>query len=166
MFTFLDPRVWLLALALAGVSGGLGYLAGRSDGHKLGAAEVQQRWDAIEVKRREVATKAEAESRATERRLQERKDAALATANQRAYSARADAAAARSEHDRLLQYVRNLPVTRDSGSTETACKAEPDRALAVAELLGQCAGELETLARKADGHLRDAMTLHEAWPKD
>ena len=163
MFTFLDPRVWLLALALAGVSGGLGYLKGRSDGHKLGSAEVQQRWDAIEAKRREVATKAEQESRAKERALQEKANAAIATANQRAIRDRAAADLARSELDGLRVQLATIG-TRDSGSTEATCKAPDDRAPAVAAVLGECATALEDLARKADGHARDALTLHDAWP--
>lgn len=164
MFTFLDPRVWLLALALVGVSGGLGYLKGRGDGYKLGSAEVQQRWDAAEAQRREVADKAEKESRAKERKLQENANAAIARSAQRAIRARVDADAARSELERL----RNVPTpdTRpdSSGSPEAACRTADDRTRAVRELLLACGTELEGLARAADGHLRDAMSAREAWP--
>lgn len=164
MFTFLDPRVWILALALAGVSGGLGYLKGRSDGHKLGSAEVQQRWDAIEAKRREVATKAEQESRAKERALQEKANAAIATANQRALRSRAAADAARSELDGLRNVPTASTIPDHSRGPEDTCRAADDRTIAVRQLLEQCGAELETLARKADGHLRDALTLYDAWP--
>lgn len=163
MFSFLDPRVWLLALALAGVSGGLGYLKGRSDGHKLGSAEVQQRWDAAEAKRREVATKAEQESRAKERAHQERVNAALTASNKLAVRHRVAADLARSELDGLRLQLATIGA-RDGGSTAPSCQAEPDRAPAVAAVLGECATALEDLARKADGHARDALTLHDAWP--
>lgn len=166
MFTFLDPRVWLLALALAGVSGGLGYLKGRSDGHKLGSAEVQQRWDAVEAKRREVADKEAQESRAKERRYQEKANVAIAKSNQRAINARADAASARSELDRL----RNVPIPDtkpdSGGSTETACRTADDRTRAVRELLAACSAEYEAMARAAGGHLRDALSAREAWPRE
>lgn len=165
MFTLLDPRVWLLALALAGVSGGFGYFKGRIDGHKLGSAAVQARWDSAEAQRREAAEKAEKKSRARERAMQEKANAAIAQSNQRAVRARADADAARGELERLRAV--HTPNTRadSGGSAEATCRTADDRTRAVRDLLLACGAELEAVARAADGHLRDALSAREAWPQ-
>lgn len=166
MFTFLDPRVWLLALALAGVSGGLGYLKGRSDGHKLGSAEVQQRWDAVEAKRREVATKAEQESRAKERALQEKANAAIATANQRAIRSRADADALRADNDGMRMQLDAFHRANSGRGTENTCAAADARTHAIGELLVACTTEYTEMARAAQGHLIDSLSARQAWPED
>lgn len=163
MFTLLDPRVWLLALALAGVSGGFGYFKGRIDGHKLGSAAVQARWDSAEAQRREAAEKAEKKSRARERAMQEKANAAIAQSNQRAVRARADADAARGS-ERLLRDELDAFRARSSRSPENSCAAADARTSAVGELLAACTEEYRGLATKAQGHLGDALSAREAWP--
>ena len=166
MFTFLDPRVWLLALALAGVSGGLGYLKGRSDGHKLGSAEVQQRWDAIEAKRREVAAQAEQESRATERKRQEKANAAVSTATKLAHRARADADALRADNDGMRVQLDAFRRANSGRGTENTCAAADARTDAIGELLVACTTEYTEMARAAQGHLIDSLSARQAWPED
>lgn len=140
------------------------YIEGREDrARDAGRAEVQARWDKAENQRREVADKAEKDSRARERSMQEKANAAIATANQRALRSRAAADLARTELDGLRVQLATIG-TRDSGSAEATCKAPDDRTSTVAALLGECASTLEDMARKADGHARDSLTLHDAWP--
>lgn len=141
------------------------YIEGREDrARDEGRAEIQVRWDKAENQRREVADKAAQESRAKERRYQEKANVAITAANQRALRDRAAADAARSELDRL----RNVPIPDtkpdSGGSTEAACRAADDRTRAVRELLAACSAEYEDMARAAGGHLRDSLSAREAWP--
>lgn len=160
MLYLLNPKLWIGLAIVALVSFGLFRV--HSSGKESGRAEIQAKWDKVENQRREVAERAEKESKARERSLQEKANAAIAKSNQRAINARADAASARSELDRL----RNVPIpdTVSSGSTEATCRTADDRTRAVRELLSACSAEYEDMARAAGGHLRDSLSAREAWP--
>jgi hypothetical protein len=93
--------------------------------------------------------------------LHHKKDEALNDANKRAQRNAAAAAAARTESDGLRQ---QLAATRDS-LPSAACASVRDYAATVNELLGQCAGAFEDLARAADGHSSDALMFEKAWPR-
>lgn len=93
-------------------------------------------------------------------RLQGVKDAALEKSNRRAKANAAAAADARSELDGLRNDLADARARLPSLSHQ-ACL---DRASALETVFAQCAGDLEGLARKADGHANDAVTLDDAWP--
>ena len=66
MFALLDPRVWLVALALVGAAAGIGYLRGRSDGAesvavkwKLAQAETDRAARAQQDRNRDLQRQAE-----------------------------------------------------------------------------------------------------------
>lgn len=94
--------------------------------------------------------------------LQQAKDHALTQANARAQNHRRAADAARAELDGLRHALAH---PGDSGSAHPACAATADRARTLAELFGSCAGALEDMARKADRHASDALSLYEGWPR-
>lgn len=93
-------------------------------------------------------------------RLQGVKDAAIEKANRRAQANAAAAADARSERDRLRDDL-DAATAKLPTLSHRACL---DRAAALSAVLDQCTGAYQGLARKADGHANDAVTLDEAWP--
>jgi len=91
--------------------------------------------------------------------LQEAQNAAAI----RARTAQADAAAARTELDRL----------RDAIAASPSCSApiQPGSASGVGRnpagvVLSECAAALVEMARHADGHANDVKLLLDAWPKN
>lgn len=82
-------------------------------------------------------------------------------ATKRAQIARADAARARTELDRLRDATS---ATRGGvpGESATACAVRADTA---SDVLAQCAGEIAELAGTADRLNADRLMLMEAWPK-
>src|SRR5690606_11227417 len=83
-------------------------------------------------------------------------------AAQREKSLRSDAAAARTELDRLRDAIR-IAARRDP-VPGAATDAGDQPASTSDELLAQCGQELVDLARVADGHASDVRTLIESWP--
>lgn len=104
---------------------------------------------------------AEREARTTESRRSRNVQDAQNAQTQRTRAAQLDAAAARTELDRLRA---DLAQGAQSAGAEspTACTV---RAAAVGDVLSACAGAYQELAGKADGHVNDVRTLSEAWPK-
>lgn len=94
--------------------------------------------------------------------LQEAKDHAITQANARAQTHRRAADAARAELDGLRH---DLATPYPDGTDAPACAATIERARTLAELFGNCAGALEDMARKADRHASDALSLYEGWPR-
>lgn len=100
-------------------------------------------------------------NRATERQQAATVIGAVNDARQRETLARAAAAGARGELDRL----RN-DIDRTVGDLPSAAPdACPQRAATLGRLFDQCAGELEALAGRAQRHADDTLTLERAWPK-
>ncbi len=114
---------------------------------------------------RQAAAESEAaavrEARATESRRFTNVQEAQNAAQKRAQSARADAAAARTELDRLRGDLA-AGAGRTASESPAACTVRADTS---GELLGQCAAAYLELAGKADRHASDARTLIEAWPR-
>jgi len=94
-------------------------------------------------------------------RLQGIKDEALKKANTRANANKVAAAAAATERDSLRDELAAASAKLPSLSHQ-ACLARAD---AISAVFDQCAGAYQGMAGKAQGHLSDAMTLDEAWPK-
>jgi hypothetical protein len=94
--------------------------------------------------------------------LQEAKDHAITQANARAQNHRRAADAARAELDGLRH---DLAAPGPAGGDALACAATAERARTLAELFGNCAADLESLAAKADRHAIDALSLYEGWPR-
>ena len=98
-------------------------------------------------------------ARAQTANMQEVKDEAIEQATKRAQANARAAAGARSELGKLRdELARNPSVSGDS------CAAAVDRAASLGAVFAECAGELETLAGKADAHANDAATVYAAWP--
>ncbi len=93
--------------------------------------------------------------------LQEKKDDALKKAAARAQQNAFAANAARSELDGLRQQLGKAT----SALPSNTCEATANYARALEAVFASCAGDLEQLAIKADGHNLDAETLSNAWPK-
>lgn len=93
-------------------------------------------------------------------RLQGIKDEALKKANTRANANKVAAAAAAVERDSLRDELAAASAKLPSLSHQ-ACLARAD---ALSGVFDQCAGAFEGMARKAQSHANDALTLDEAWP--
>lgn len=99
-------------------------------------------------------------ARAQTANMQEVKDEAIEQASKRAQANARAAAGARTELAKLRdELARNPSVSGDT------CAAAVDRASALGSVFAECAGELETLAGKADAHANDAATIYAAWPE-
>lgn len=98
-----------------------------------------------------------AAERLTNQRLTEARNAAA----QREQNLRRDGDALRGAFDRLRDQGaaarRDLPAATADAARATAATAT--------ELLESCAREYQALARAADGHASDTLTLQESWPK-
>lgn len=94
-------------------------------------------------------------------RMQGAKDAAIEAAEKRAQTNAARAAAARADADSLRAQLAGVPA-RIATATDAAVREYATTASAV---LGECIGEYQTLAGKADQHANDAKLMREAWPK-
>jgi preprotein translocase subunit SecF len=138
--------VMLLLIFMAGVAAGIKYQTG-----ELAKLRKEQSTLALDATR---------EARAIESRRAQNVQEAQHAQTQRTQAAQAAAAAARTELDRLRGQLAQSP---GPGTEPPAACAV--RAAAVSDLLGQCAGAYQELARKADGHANDARTLIDAWPR-
>lgn len=144
--SILASIVIALAIFAAGAAGGIKWHAGQ---------------DAIkENARLELVREQARADRATERQQAATVIGAINEAKQRESVARAAAAGARTELDRLRSALA-IP----AGQPATAACTGPVRADPARELLANCAEALADLAGKADRHASDALTLQRAWPK-
>jgi hypothetical protein len=92
-------------------------------------------------------------------RLQRIKDEAIERANQIAQANARAADNARTEFDSL-----RLRLTTDASNVPTATHESLSHyTLTLQTVFGECSGQLERLAKKADGHALDARTLKESW---
>lgn len=100
-------------------------------------------------------------ARIKEREMRDQINEAEKLARQREAAIRADADGVRTERDRLRQ---QLATSRTRLSTATA-DAVREYADTLDDVLQQCSAQLERVARAADGHASDVLTLQQAWPK-
>lgn len=92
-------------------------------------------------------------------RMQGEKDEAVQKAAALAQRNKADAAAARSERDRL----RDELVASRSSFADATLPSLVDHARTLSVVFEQCTREYSELAEKADGHATDAQSLFNAW---
>lgn len=144
---------WAYALALAGVGAFAGYQTLTLASERAQRAEERLEQAKAVMKSIEVA-------QGETIRMQGERDEAVKRGAQRAQRNAAAAAAAQSELDGLRDDLAAGRLDLPSRSHQ-ACL---DRAATLDTVFGQCARDLEALARKAQGHANDAMTLDEAWP--
>ena len=149
MISILDPRAWLVAIALCAASVGVGYWRG----NVAGRAAVQAKWDAAALVWQEQNRKQEQEyANKIEQAIAER-DAKLKAVQADATAARAAAGSLRSQLSKA-----NRELAQHSQATVL------DYATTAAELLGECSAEYQRVAEQADGHAADAEALIRAWP--
>jgi hypothetical protein len=94
-------------------------------------------------------------------RMQGAKDAAIEAAEKRAQTNAARAAAARADADSLRAQLAGVPA-RIAAATDAAVR---DFANVASDVLGECIGEYQALAEKADQHANNARLMREAWPR-
>lgn len=149
MFT---PRAYIFAaLAVALALGQWRWLAAaEARGYERRSAEVTAAREAEQRKNWE-----------TERRRDRNTLEAMNEATKREHLARAAAAGARTERDRLRDDI--AAIRRDLPQSTPAARLE--RADTLAAVFDECSAALEDLAGKAGRHANDALTLHQAWPR-
>jgi len=94
-------------------------------------------------------------------RLQKEKDDAIAKAQEQIKINAAAAAAARRERDGLRDDLAASRVAIANASIGSLRQ----HAAALTTVFEQCAGQLEEMARVADGHATDTVMLLNAWPR-
>lgn len=72
-------------------------------------------------------------------------------------------ASLRRSGDGLRDTIARLAVA--TSEPDAASTADPPRAAAVGELLGECADEYRSMAEKAQRHADDAKMMFDAWPE-
>ena len=120
----------------------------------------QWRHDSEQKQAIEAAAVAQRELHALEQKRSNGVIAAQNVARTRETALRRDADSARTELDSLR--TQSDAALLRARSSHDACNIA---AAAQAVVLTQCATELQTLARDADGHASDAKTLMDAWPR-
>lgn len=78
-------------------------------------------------------------------------------------NAKTAAAAARTELERLRHVISSgAGVSGSAGDSASPGAIDP---AALSDVLGECGGELQALAEKADGHVADVRMMQAAWPQ-
>lgn len=85
-------------------------------------------------------------------KVAEAKDESIKQAEKRSIENARHAANAKSELDRLRYEIANQPALPGN------CAAQDARIFAIKTAFSECAGRLSEMARKADGHLNDALS--------
>lgn len=145
---------WQITAVIALVSA----LAGAGVTHRYHVGENAIRENA----RNEAIRLRERANRAAEQQGTKQVIGAINAATKREQDARAAAAGARSELDRL----RDDLSTSRGGLPSLAPDACRQRVTALETVFEQCAGRLEELAGKADRHANDTVKLEQSWPKN
>jgi len=104
--------------------------------------------------------KANADALARYAAMEKQKQEAVNEANRIAQRNARAAASARADAQRL----RNQIATADSVSTATVTSLR-NYTTTLGVVFGECIGEVEGLAKAADGHAFDSRTLRQAWPQ-
>lgn len=144
---------WAIQAAIAAVI----FAAGGMGGIKWHAGQ-----DAIAENARLERVREDARlNRATENNQAKTVIGAVNESRKREAVARAAADSARTERDGLRDDLAALR----AGLPGLAADACRERAATISELLDQCTGAYQGLARTADGHAADTLTLERAWPR-
>ena len=93
--------------------------------------------------------------------LERKKQEAIDEANKIAQRNARAATDARNDLERLRNQIAN---TTSSVSTST-CTSVRAHATTLSTVLAECVGQLEAVAKDADGHALDSRTLNGAWPR-
>lgn len=146
------PYRWLaLALLLA---------AGCALGWVKGEAHGEAKLTAYQLAESQATVRAQAAAAVITQQRQHQKDEAVNAANERSKLAEAAASSARaagnSLRDDLAQARRDL--------SRASLDAARRYAAAVNSVFDECSAEVERLAKAADGHASDTLTLQQAWP--
>jgi hypothetical protein len=120
----------------------------------------QWRHDASQKQAIEAAAVAQRELHALEQKRSNGVIAAQNVARTRETALRRDADSARDALDGLR--TQSEAALQSARSSHDACLIAAN---AQAVVQSQCATELQTLARDADGHASDAVMLRDAWPR-
>lgn len=155
MMAFMSPRLWL-ALGLAAV-----LAFSHAFIYRAGKATVRADWDSAIASQLRASVAAEQENRRMESLRAGKVIEAQNAQTKRTQTLQASAAGARSELDRLRDYVATIPANLPS----TAGDAGGNPASAAPGLLAECSRAYQELAAKADGHYSYTLTLQQAWPK-
>ena len=151
------PSALYLYVAVAIASAAVGF----NGAWKIQSSRLGGQIATINASELEAVNAATREARATEsRRFKEVQDA-QANATKRAQVARNDAAAARTELDRLRDAIAARPVCVP-GDTASA---SPERTDTAGLVLAECGQALTDLAATADRLHADRMMLLESWPR-
>lgn len=147
-----EPQVWLYGLALVcGI--GIGFaLTSNYYGGEIASMEAEQA-QAIAL--------AQATARAQEQTLNARVQEAQNEASKQEQKLRTDLAAASRATGELRSTVAQLKRKLSEHPSSPSAEA----AIAVSELLSECAGEYREVAERADRHAQDAAMMRAAWPK-
>lgn len=155
MLALLSPRLWLaigLAVILA-ASHGFAYKSGR--------AAVRAQWDAEKAIQLKQTLELQSQYRQKEQEHAQRLSDAQQAARKRENLLQSQLATLRiasdSLRDDLGTYRSQLP--------SASCDAVRKHATALNDVFGQCAKAIGDLAKQADGHAGDALTLEQSWPR-
>lgn len=129
--------------------------------YSAGKAAVRAEWQADIAERTAQALAASETNRLRERAMQRTKDEAINAAEKRATIFRRDADAVAVERNGLRD---DLAASR-SGIAAASCDSVRQRAATLTDVFEQCAERYSGMAKKADGHASDSLTLQQAWPK-
>lgn len=124
-------------------------------GRDSGRADIQQQWDQYKDDQHTAAVELSTQ-------LEKNKHDALKKSNVRKAAVAVDARAADSELYRLHSAVQSQSIAPKLGDT---CTTERERIKTLSVVFEQCTSELVEMARHADTHLQDTLTLLDAWPR-
>ena len=141
-------------LVIVGTSLAAGGWKAYTFGRDSGRADIQQKWDAD----REAQNVAAADISA---QLERNKSAAVKKSTARKAAVVDDNRGSVSDLYRLHSTVKSQSIAPKLGDS---CPTATARIEALSDVFQQCTTELVEMARKADGHLNDALTLQQAWP--
>jgi hypothetical protein len=130
-------------------------------GWQINGWRLQSQIDGMVARHTENLAKANAQALAKYTEMERKKQEALDEASK---LIKRNADAARSvglERDRLRQQL----ATANSRMSTASCPTVVDYSATLSFVLGECAAEVDGLAKTADGHAVDVRTLINAWPR-
>lgn len=141
-----------------------GYLAAALIGAALAgftAWEAQEaRIARLKMQHAEAHAQAAAQALAATAQMQKDKDDAIQQAQERAAQNAAAAAAARRTADSLREQLSTAQQRIASASAASVA----EYAATASAVLGECIGEYQALAEKADGHASTVRLMQDSWP--
>ena len=143
----------IVAVVSAGVAGVAGWTA---NGWRLNA-----KIDGMVAEHSLALAKANSDALAKYEAMERKKQNAIDQANKIAQANAAAATALGLERDRLREQLS----ANTYGLSTASVASIRNYSATLSFVLGECAAELESMAKTADGHALDSRTLREAWPK-